>query len=84
MSEPSLRIEWGVSNVPHPDKGDGEDTWFTINDAKYPAAAVFDGVGSWAEQNINPYLLEYGISRWMLYCYYGWYDRTYYYSKGRV
>lgn len=54
MPEPSLRIEWGVSNVPHPDKGDGEDTWFTINDAKYPAAAVFDGVGSWAEQNINP------------------------------
>jgi|TARA_R110000751_G_scaffold1159_2_gene4473 protein phosphatase PTC7 len=54
MSGPSLRIEWGVSNVPHPEKGDGEDTWFTINDAKYPAAGVFDGVGSWAEQNVNP------------------------------
>ena len=54
MAEPILRIEWGVSNVPHPQKGDGEDTWFTINDATSPAAGVFDGVGSWADHNINP------------------------------
>ena len=54
MAEPTLRIEWGVSNVPHPDKGDGEDTWFTINDAQHPAAGVFDGVGSWADHNVNP------------------------------
>ena len=54
MAEPSLRIEWGVSNVPHPDKGDGEDTWFVINDAQSPAAGVFDGVGAWQEDGINP------------------------------
>lgn len=54
MAEPALRIEWGVSNVPHPDKGDGEDTWFVINDAYMPSAGVFDGVGAWQDENINP------------------------------
>ena len=54
MAEPALRIEWGVSNVPHPHKGDGEDTWFIVNDAKMPAAGVFDGVGAWQDENINP------------------------------
>ena len=54
MAEPSLRIEWGVSNVPHPAKGDGEDTWFVINDAQSPAAGVFDGVGAWRDDGINP------------------------------
>tara|TARA_B100000902_G_scaffold39931_1_gene47488 strand:- start:2600 stop:3397 length:798 start_codon:yes stop_codon:yes gene_type:complete len=54
MAEPTLRIEWGVSNVPHPNKGDGEDTWFTINDAQSPAAGVFDGVGSWQDEGVDP------------------------------
>ena len=53
MAEPSLRIEWGVSNVPHPDKGDGEDTWFVINDAQSPAAGVFDGVGAWQDDGVS-------------------------------
>ena len=54
MADENLRIEWGVSNVPHPQKGDGEDTWFIINDAQSPAAGVFDGVGAWADENVNP------------------------------
>jgi protein phosphatase PTC7 len=54
MAGENLRIEWGVSNVPHPQKGDGEDTWFIINDAQSPAAGVFDGVGAWADENVNP------------------------------
>lgn len=46
----NLSIEWGVANVPHPDKGSGEDTWFILPNS----AGVFDGVGSWADQGVNP------------------------------
>ncbi len=51
-----VSIEWQGSNIPHPQKADkgGEDTWFVTENFDYTAAAVFDGVGGWAEWGVDP------------------------------
>lgn len=51
-----VSIDWTGHNLPHPEKADkgGEDTWFVSENFDFTAAAVFDGVGGWADWGIDP------------------------------
>lgn len=50
-----LRLQFGVKNIPHPNKAHygGEDAFF-VSELGGGAAGIADGVGGWQESGINP------------------------------
>eukprot|EP00798_Chlamydomonas_sp_ICE-L_P010107 gene10107-8009_t len=58
----SLKLVCAGQMIPHPNKVDsgGEDAWFAT-DAGFGALGVADGVGGWAEENVNPAEYARGI-----------------------
>ncbi|KAJ8908832.1 hypothetical protein NDN08_005536 [Rhodosorus marinus] len=57
----SWKLETAVSNLPHPEKLEkgGEDAFFVLE----TAMGVFDGVGGWASQGIDPGLYSRKLSK---------------------
>lgn len=53
-----MAIDWAAFYIPHPAKAEkgGEDAYFFVEEAGFSVAAVFDGVGGWADQGVDPKL----------------------------
>jgi len=53
-----MAIDWAAFYIPHPAKAEkgGEDAYFFVEDETFSFAAVFDGVGGWADQGVDPKL----------------------------
>ncbi len=53
-----MAIDWAAFYIPHPAKAEkgGEDAYFFVEGAGFSVAAVFDGVGGWADQGVDPKL----------------------------
>ncbi len=53
-----VAIDWAAFYIPHPAKAEtgGEDAYFFVEDTEFSFAAVFDGVGGWADQGVDPKL----------------------------
>jgi len=51
-----VSIDWAAFYVPHPEKAEkgGEDAYFYQEDNDFSMAAVFDGVGGWNDEGIDP------------------------------
>jgi protein phosphatase PTC7 len=49
-------LDWAAFYIPHPEKAQtgGEDAYFYTDDRGFSSAAVFDGVGGWAEEGVDP------------------------------
>jgi protein phosphatase PTC7 len=59
----SVGFDVGVAQIPHPDKIDkgGEDTYYMAGDHK--SAGVFDGVGGWNDQGVDPRAYSLALSK---------------------
>ena len=51
-----VSIDWAAFYIPHPEKAEkgGEDAYFYLEKDDFSTAAVFDGVGGWNEDGIDP------------------------------
>ena len=51
-----VSIDWAAFYIPHPDKAEkgGEDAYFYSEENDFSTAAVFDGVGSWNDDGVDP------------------------------
>ncbi len=51
-----VSIDWAAFYIPHPSKAEkgGEDAYFYLESEGMSAAAVFDGVGGWNEEGVDP------------------------------
>jgi len=63
-SSASLAFKAHAASIPHPEKEykGGEDAWFVSDDGM--AMGVFDGVGAWAEMNIDPGLYSKALAKY--------------------
>ena len=59
-----VSIDWAAFYIPHPSKAEkgGEDAYFYLETNGMSAAAVFDGVGGWNEEGVDP---GYGPKAWL-------------------